>query len=264
MDWSASFGWILAASFGIGALHALEPGHGKSIMGAYLVASRGGVRHALLLGVVVTITHTFIVYLLAAVALILADRYASEQVTHWLEIVSGIIVLAVGIWMILTSFGLVRRGAGGHGHAHPRSGDHPHDHDSGTSDHDLGHADEETHQGHSRSVAMAPGANPLGLWTLVAVGTSGGLVPCPAAIAALLAAVNLGRPVAGIAVVGAMSLGIAATLIAIGVLFVQAARVATGFFKSNRLAVYIPRGSAILITVLGMVLLLRSIFGFGH
>ena len=89
MDWNASIGLILLAAFGIGALHALEPGHGKSIMGAYLVASHGGIRHAFLLGLVVTVTHTLVVFLLAIAALVLADRFASSQVTLWLEIVSG-------------------------------------------------------------------------------------------------------------------------------------------------------------------------------
>ena len=92
----------------------------------------------------------------------------------------------------------------------------------------------------------------------MAVGASGGLVPCPAALTALLAAVNLGRPAAGIAVVGAMSLGIAATLIAIGILFVQAGRVASQFLGARPLAVFVPRVSAILITVLGVALLVRS------
>ena len=98
----------------------------------------------------------------------------------------------------------------------------------------------------------------------MAVGASGGLVPCPAALTALLAAVNLGRPVTGIAVVGAMSLGIATTLIAIGIAFVQAGRWASRMFDSRGLAVYVPRVSAVLITVLGAVLLMRSLLGQEH
>jgi ABC-type nickel/cobalt efflux system permease component RcnA len=102
------------------------------------------------------------------------------------------------------------------------------------------------------------------MWALLAVGASGGLVPCPAALTALLAAVNLGRPAAGIAVVGAMSLGIAATLIAIGILFVQAGKVASKLFDSRGLAVYVPRASAVLITGLGAVLLARAFWNHGH
>ena len=102
------------------------------------------------------------------------------------------------------------------------------------------------------------------MWALLAVGASGGLVPCPAALTALLAAVNLGRPAAGIAVVGAMSLGIAATLIAIGILFVQAGKWASKLFDSRGLVVYVPRASAVLITVLGTALLARALLNHGH
>ncbi len=261
MDWSANIGWILLVAFGLGALHALEPGHGKSIMGAYLVASRGGVQHAFLLGLVVTVTHTLIVFLLAIGALVLAGRFATAEVTRWLEIVSGILVLGVGLWMIRTSFGLLSRAAR-HKHAHDHAHAHAHDHTDphGHGQHLHGHA----HHGHTHEVRLPEGKNPLGMWALMAVGASGGLVPCPAALTALLAAVNLGRPVTGIAVVGAMSLGIATTLIAIGIAFVQAGRWASRMFDSRGLAVYVPRVSAVLITVLGAVLLMRSLLGQEH
>lgn len=261
MDWSANVGWILLASFGIGALHALEPGHGKSIMGAYLVASRGGIRHAVLLGIVVTITHTLIVFLLALGALMLASRFATGEVTRWLEIVSGILVLGVGLWMIRTSFGLARSARHQHAHEHDTAHDHAHahPHEHGAHDHH-----DHTHHGHTHEVRLPEGKDPLGMWSLMAVGASGGLVPCPAALTALLAAVNLGRPVTGIAVVGSMSLGIATTLIVIGIVFVQAGRWASRMFGSRGLALYVPRASAILITVLGAALLMRSLLGHHH
>lgn len=263
MDWSADLGWILLVAFGIGALHALEPGHGKSIMGAYLVAARGGIQHAFLLGLVVTVTHTLVVFLLALGALALAGRFATADVTRWLEVISGILVLGVGLWMIRTSFGLFS-GAGPahhkhpheHAHTHEHGHAHPHSHDHGPHVH--------AHHGHTHEVRLPEGKDPLGMWTLVAVGASGGLVPCPAALTALLAAVNLGRPSVGIAVVGAMSLGIAATLIAIGILFVQAGKWASRLFDSRGLAVYVPRASAVLITVLGATLLARVFWNHGH
>jgi nickel/cobalt transporter (NicO) family protein len=265
MDWNASIGLILVAAFGIGALHALEPGHGKSVMGAYLVASRGGIRHAFLLGLVVTVTHTLVVFLLAIGALVLADRFASRQITFWLEIVSGLLVLAVGVWMLLTSFGLLRRPGTGltlgrHQHGQDTH-HHQHDHHEHAHEHAHGHGHGHEHHGHSHEVRLPPGKDPLGIWTLAAVGASGGLVPCPAALTALLAAVSLGRTGTGIAVVGAMSIGIAATLIAIGILFVHAGRVASSLFGARALAVYVPRTSAVLIAALGVVLLIRS---FAH
>lgn len=96
------------------------------------------------------------------------------------------------------------------------------------------------------------------------LGASGGLVPCPAALTALLAAVSLGRTATGIAVVAAMSLGIAATLITIGILFVQAGRVVSRVFDSRRLTVYVPRFSAVLIIMLGTALIVRTFLHGGH
>ena len=234
-------------------------------MGAYLVASRGGVRHAFMLGLVVTVTHTLIVFLLAFGALALAGRFATAEVTRRLELVSGILVLGVGLWMIRTSFGPSSRTGPArhehpheHAHTHEHGHAHPHSHEHGQ--HVHGHA----HHGHTHEVRLPEGKDPLGMWALLAVGASGGLVPCPAALTALLAAVNLGRPAAGIAVVGAMSLGIAATLIAIGILFVQAGKWASKLFDSRGLAVYVPRTSAVLITVLGAALLARALWGHVH
>jgi ABC-type nickel/cobalt efflux system permease component RcnA len=252
MDWNASVGLILLAAFGIGALHALEPGHGKSIMGAYLVAARGGVRHAFLLGLVVTVTHTIVVFLLAIGALVLAERFATSEVTLWLEVVSGLLVLGVGVWMILTSFNVLRPWhphEHGHGHVHVHG--HPHHH---------GHV----HHGHTHDASVPEGRNPFGFWSLLAVGASGGLVPCPAALTALLAAVSLGRTGTGVAVVGAMSLGIAAMLITIGILFVQAGRMMSRAFNSRWLTVHVPRLSAVLITILGSVLILRTLLSEHH
>jgi ABC-type nickel/cobalt efflux system permease component RcnA len=257
VDWSASLGWILAASFALGALHALEPGHGKSIMGAYLVAAHGTVRHAVLLGLVVTITHTSVVFLLAFAALHFATSLAPERTTFWLGVVSGVIVVGVGIWMTLTSFNLLRGrpGAMPAGHEHPHPHPHPH-HEGATHVH--------AHHGHSHEVRVSAGRDALSPWTLIGVGASGGLVPCPAALTALLAAVNLGRISEGIAVVGVMSLGIATTLVAIGIAFVQAGRFAARAFGEHSLVAYAPRVSAILITVLGLGLLTRALSGAGH
>jgi ABC-type nickel/cobalt efflux system permease component RcnA len=261
MDWNARFGWILLVAFGLGALHALEPGHGKSIMGAYLVAARGGARHAVLLGIVVTLTHTIVVFHLALGALYLAQGLALERVTFWLELASASLVLAVGLWLILGSFGILRCRAGAHEELHRHPHPHPHRH---THRHPNSHDAHASHHGHSDAARVPEGTNPLGVWTLIGVGASGGLVPCPAALTALLAAVNLGRVAEGIAVVGAMSLGIASTLIAVGIVFVQANRFAIRLFGERSLVAYVPRVSAVVITGLGIGLLVRALAGAGH
>ena len=197
MDWNASLGWILLVAFGIGALHALEPGHGKSIMGAYLVASRGGIQHAFLLGVVVTVTHTLIVFLLAFGALSLAGRFATVEVIWWLEIVSGVLVLGVGLWMVLTTFNLLKHKSAARAHVHEHGPghrtDHPHAHEhehetnhvhGHAHGHEQRHSHGHEHHGHSHEARIPEGKDPLGMGALVAVGASGGLVPCPAALTA--------------------------------------------------------------------------------
>lgn len=227
-------------------------------MGAYLVAARGGVRHAFLLGVVVTITHTIVIFLLAVTALWAASSHSSDQVARWLEVASAVLVIAVGVWMTLTAFGLIRRRPGTishpHGHDHPHG---PHAHDHADQGHDDGHT-------HHHAVRSPEGRNPLGFWTLLGVGASGGLVPCPAALTALLAAVHLGRPALGAMVVGAMSVGIAVTLIGIGIMFVQAGRMASRVFGSRGIAVYVPRASAVVILLLGVSLLVRMLLEGPH
>ncbi len=369
MDLSAGFLAILAASFALGAIHALEPGHGKTIMGAYLVASRGGVRHALLLGLIVTITHTAVVFLLAAGALYFTGRFHEADVAYWLGIISASLVIVVGGWMCLQSFGLLK---GGHGHAHPHEHGHGHGHDHHDDvkrivtdqgvivlsvfevgvpprfqvrflggdnkplptlpggeltletvrdagkrqkfefsqkgdylesvseipephqfsvtltvthdghahayttqyvehDHHESHSHEADHEhedevahGHSHDVKIPEGKDPLSMGALALVGASGGLVPCPAALTAFLAALNMGQPAKGIGVVIALSLGIASTLIAIGILFVKARDWASRRYSSKGWLSRLPRLSAMLITLIGVVMLVISLRHHHH
>ncbi|MBI3268396.1 MAG: sulfite exporter TauE/SafE family protein [Planctomycetes bacterium] len=314
MDFDASLSVLLGGAFVLGVLHALEPGHGKSIVGSYLIAARGGVRHAILLGVVVTATHTLVVYLLAALALGLAHQISPERLEGWLELVSAALLLGVGLWLCSQAFGA--KGGHGHDHGHDHEPGHQHDHghDHGHHNgHEQGHAQdhadehargvspndaradgpvhggeaavahefqaEHTHEqdgaaspsmhrhGAAASVAAAPGRpaqDPLSFWSILVVGTSGGLVPCPAAISALLLAVNQKRLVAGIAVVAALSLGVASTLVAVGILFVKARDWASSRLGSERLATVLPRLSAVIVVVLGTSLLVRALLGHGH
>ncbi len=367
MDLSAGFLALLAGAFALGALHALEPGHGKTIMGAYLVASRGGVRHALLLGLMVTITHTAVVFLLAAGAIFFTGWFHEKDVAYWLGIVSAGLVILVGGWMISQAFGLLRGGQSpqaGHGHAHghddlkrietdsglielsvfedgvpPRfrarfqgkngealqpslkytltlettrddgtrqkfefaqKGDflestseipephqfsvalhlthegHSHTYETRYIEHDHGgdhshgaghshdHEEDVQAHGHSHEVAIPEGKDPLGFWTLTMVGASGGLVPCPAALTAFLAALNLGQPAKGIGVVIALSLGIAGTLITIGILFVKARDWASKRYSTKGWLTKLPRLSAVLITLIGVGMLVAALLQHHH
>ena len=132
--------FLLLASFGWGALHALSPGHGKAMVAAYLVGSRGTSRDAVALGAVVTVTHTIGVFALGLVTLLLAQYILPEDLYPWLNIVSGLLVVGIGgaiLWSrVQTARG--RRNAlfghhhdHGHGHHHHHDHDHDHDHDHG-------------------------------------------------------------------------------------------------------------------------------------
>jgi nickel/cobalt transporter (NicO) family protein len=196
---SLSPGFALVAlllAVGLGAAHALAPGHGKTVMAAYLVGLRGTLRQAATIGATVTLTHTAGVLLLGLV-LTTSGAVASERVYPWLGLGSGLLLAGVGI-------GLLVRARPGHGHPHLHEHpdpDHPHPHD-----HDHHHG-------------AVPGAGrPLGWRGLVALGLAGGLVPSPSAVVVLLGGIALGQAWFGVALVLAYGLGMAATLTGVGLL----------------------------------------------
>ena len=183
----------------LGGAHALAPGHGKTVMAAYLVGLRGTLRQAVTIGATVTVTHTAGVLLLGLV-LSTTRAVASEHVYPWLGLASGLLLAAVGVGLLVRA----RTGHGhphGHGHDHPQGHDHPHDHD----------------HGHHRRAA----GSPLGRRGLVALGLAGGLVPSPSAVVVLLGGIAIGRAWFGVALVLAYGLGMAATLTGIGLLLAR-------------------------------------------
>jgi nickel/cobalt exporter len=185
---SPGFGLVaLALAVALGAGHALAPGHGKTVMAAYLVGLRGSLRQAATIGATVTVTHTAGVLLLGLV-LSASRAVASERVYPWLGLASGLLLAAVGLTLAVRAL---------RGHRHP----HPHEHGPG------GHA-------HTGSGA----GRPLGRRGLVALGLAGGLVPSPSAVVVLLGGIALGHTWFGVALVLAYGVGMAATLTGIGLL----------------------------------------------
>jgi nickel/cobalt transporter (NicO) family protein len=195
---SLSPGFALVAlllAVALGAAHALAPGHGKTVMAAYLVGLRGTLRQAATIGATVTLTHTAGVLLLGLV-LTTSRAVASERVYPWLGLGSGLLLAGVGI-------GLLVRARPGHGHPHPHEHpdpDHPHPHD------------------HDHAGAVPGAGRPLGWRGLVALGLAGGLVPSPSAVVVLLGGIALGQAWFGVALVLAYGLGMAATLTGVGLL----------------------------------------------
>lgn len=267
----------LALAIGMGMGHAFSPGHGKTVMAAYLIGERGTYWHAFLLGVIVTVTHTWSVLLLGIVVLFFSEFVSTELIQFWTGIASGAIILVIGVLLFrhrYTEFVAARLALAGHahghhhhdhehghrhGHTHDHSHDHSHDHDHDHAhdhDHDhhhhhgwLGHHHHDGPGGHSHVIAGKDG-KPPSFWSILWLGISGGIVPCPAALIVLLLAIRLGRLTYGLALIVAFSVGLAAVLIAIGFLVVKTAgavRERTGGTWLKAL----PVASSVLITLLG-------------
>jgi ABC-type nickel/cobalt efflux system permease component RcnA len=220
-------GWLLlgmAVAFGLGAAHALTPGHGKTIVAAYLVGSRGNMKHAAFLGAMVTFTHTISVFLLGLGTLWLSHYVVPEKIIPVLGAISGLSIVVIGGSLFYKRLLRLRAAAAHtqhhhdehHEHAHAHAHGHAHDH---THTHDHGHTHDHPHGPHAHS-HVPEGDITLG--SLVALGASGGLVPCPSALVLLLSSIELGHVGAGLILLVAFSLGLAGVLMGIGMMVLYA------------------------------------------
>lgn len=204
----------LLVCVGLGAAHAFAPGHGKTVMAAYLVGRGGHLRHAVALGASVTATHTLGVLLLGA-ALSTATILAPERLYAVLGLASGVLVLVIGAGLLARATGLRARLA--HARAHRHAAEHHHDHAGHDHDH---HADAGAHthggRAHSHDVPDRPG-----LRGVLALGFAGGLVPSPSALVVLLGAIALNRAWFGVLLVAAYGAGMALALVGVGLVLVR-------------------------------------------
>ncbi len=259
----------LALALFLGAAHGLEPGHGKTIVAAYLVGARGTVGNALFLGGVVALTHTSSVILLGLVALFASQYILPEQIFPWLGTASGLLIMGLGTWLLVNHL----RGRGpGHSHAH---GEHHHEHGhTHQAEHHLGHGHTheeghhdhhdhphgEHHHGHDHSHEIP---DKVTLGSLLTLGISGGIVPCTGALVILLLAVALHRVAFGLLLLVAFSVGLAAVLIAVGVLIVKARPLVERFSGDGRWIQRLPIASAAVIIVVGFVITLKTLMHSG-
>jgi nickel/cobalt exporter len=234
----------MAVAFGLGAVHAMSPGHGKTIVAAYLVGSRGTFKHAAFLGAMVTFTHTASVFLLGFVTLFLSKYILPEKLFPILGAISGISIVWVGATLFLRRL----RGQRHHHHHHDHGHDHHHHHDH-HHDHDHAHA-------HSH---MPEGDVTLG--SLIALGASGGLVPCPSALVLLLSAISLGRVGLGMMLLVGFSAGLACVLMGMGILVLCVGNLlpASKKLTGSRAFRLMPVASAALITCVGVVMTVVSL-----
>ena len=266
----------LVISFVLGGLHALTPGHGKAIVAAYLVGSKGRVIDAVFLGFVVTFTHTFSVIALGVVMLV-AGSFAPDDVVPWLSLFSGILIVGIGAWLFTKNMKQYYSGAHsqGHGHDHGHSHDHDHDHDhehphdhdhdhhhDHNHDHDHGHS--HSHGGHThshggRTHTHAVPSERTGFWGLLSLGISGGIVPCVDALIGLLFAISLNKLAWGLIILSAFSLGLAAVLVAIGILMVMAKPMIERFTGEGIWLQRLPIFSAAVVILLGAILVFKAI-----
>ena len=256
------FGLFIA--FGLGAIHAMSPGHGKAVVGAYLVGSKGTPKHAVFLGLTVTITHTLGVFAIGLITLFASNYILPERLFPFLSFVSGLLVLYIGLTMfksrLFAVLGWEKAGHHGHSHSHAPDQQHSHgedghhDHSSDEHSHDnLTH----THDGHTHT--HLPPEN-ISWKSLLALGISGGLLPCPSALVLMLSAINLERVGYGLVLTLVFSFGLAATLTAVGLIFLYAGK---AFGKSglseNRVLKTLPVFSALVIACLGAVICYNSL-----
>jgi ABC-type nickel/cobalt efflux system permease component RcnA len=235
--------FAVAVALVLGAAHALQPGHGKTVVAAYLVGSRGTPRHAAFLGLTVTATHTAGVYALGLVTLALSQYILPERLYPILEVGSGALVLGIGLLLLgqrlLTAVGL-RRAAHSHGHTHPHG--HDHDHDD--------HADH--HHSHN--------ATRVGWRSLLALGISGGLLPCPEALMVLLITIAAHRVLFGLLLIVSFSTGLASVLVGFGLLLVYARGLFTRMnLNSGLVPRLLPVASAFVIVIAGGLITVQAL-----
>jgi nickel/cobalt exporter len=243
----------------LGAVHALSPGHGKTIVGAYLIGSRGTPRHAVFLGLTVTITHTLGVFALGLITLYAAQFLAPEKLLPLMSVGSGLVVLGMGSIMLWQRIAAARKpnfievrpslpGSGIYAQPTMSSAFGMHSHGGGPM--------------HSH---LPPGAagDKVTWRSLLALGISGGLVPCPSAMVLLLAAVALNKTAFGMLLVTAFSVGLAITLTAVGLAFLWARSRLPQARLGSRWPQLLPVMSAAIITLLGLFLCVGAVQSFG-
>lgn len=255
----ALFGLVIAAM--LGSMHALSPGHGKTVVGAYLVGSRGTATHAAFLGLTVTITHTAGVFTLGLMTLFAAQYVVPERLFPILSLTSGAIVVVIGASLLLRRFRAL---------VQPTRADHSHGHGAHNHDHSQGHGADPDAQGGSHS-HLPPGADgsPVTWRRLLALGIAGGLLPCPSALVVLLSAISLHRVGYGLLLVVSFSIGLASVLTAVGLFFVYARRFLERPLGRTRgpwvprLVKVVPVGSALVITGAGIAICYQALGSSG-
>ena len=262
--------FFIPGAIALGALHGLEPGHSKTMMAAFIIAVKGTVRQAVMLGLAATLSHTLIVWLIALGGMYISARFTPEAVEPWLQMVSAVIILATAFWMFMRTYRgeknwLTEMQQESHTHSdhhhHHHHAEHHHDH------HD--HHDDEYQDAHARAHAHEiktrfTGGKATNSQVLL-FGLTGGLIPCPAAITVLLICLQLKAFTLGATMVLSFSIGLALTLVTVGVVTAVGLRQVSRRWQGlGDIAKKAPYFSAALIALVGLYMGIHGYMGLAN
>ncbi|HDG1689790.1 TPA: nickel/cobalt efflux protein RcnA [Kluyvera georgiana] len=248
----------------LGALHGLEPGHSKTMMAAFIVAIKGTLKQAVLLGLAATLSHTVVVWIIAMAGIWFGRGWDAQTAEPWFQLLSGIIIIAIALWMLWRTWRESHGAHDHHHHEHEHEHEHHHDHDHHHHDHDhhthanLVDADwQDAHQrAHAEEINRRFKGQDVTTGQIVMFGLTGGLIPCPASITILLICLQLKHVALGATLVLSFSVGLALTLVASGAIAAiglkHVSQRWSGFGELSRKA---PWFSGALIIVVGLYMM---------
>jgi nickel/cobalt transporter (NicO) family protein len=267
--------FALGISLALGALHALTPGHGKTVVAAYLVGSRGTAWHAVVLGSVVTLTHTGSVFLLGIITLAASQYILPTSIIPWLEVASGLMIVSLGLYLLWQRFLYWRKQnyspasekrvslSRSERVRQRKSISIPPIAKNKPDSVKIQKVPENFHHHGDGKMHSHDVPQTITWRSLITLGISGGLVPCPDAIAILLVAIAINRILLGLALIISFSIGLAVVLIAIGLLMVSGSRWFTRMDSFNKLAPFMPIVSALIVLLLGFGLTYGAVVKLG-
>ena len=257
----------------LGALHGLEPGHSKTMMAAFIVAVRGTLKQAVLLGLAATVSHTAVVWLIAMAGLWFGRGWNAQTSEPWFQLISGVVIVLIACWMLWRTWRESRPHAHPHHHQHGHDHDHHHDHHHHEHhDHHHSHSPgaplvaeewQDAHQrAHAQEINRRFDGRQVTTGQIVLFGLTGGLIPCPASITVLLICLQLKKFSLGATLVLGFSVGLALTLVASGAIAALSLKQATRRWPwLNDVSRKAPWFSGLLIIVVGIYMMVHGLSG---
>ncbi|CAM8359860.1 nickel/cobalt efflux protein RcnA [Escherichia coli] len=249
----------------LGALHGLEPGHSKTMMAAFIIAIKGTIKQAVMLGLAATISHTAVVWLIAFGGMVISKRFTAQSAEPWLQLISAVIIISTAFWMFWRTWRGERNwleNMHGHDYEHHHH-DHEHHHDHGHHHHHEHGEYQDAHaRAHANDIKRRFDGREVTNWQILLFGLTGGLIPCPAAITVLLICIQLKALTLGATLVVSFSIGLVLTLVTVGVgAAISVQQVAKRWSGFNTLAKRAPYFSSLLIGLVGVYMGVHGFMG---